>query len=238
MSTEETKQESEEVADQIENSNDSQIVSFLKTTVGKIAVVVVVLLVVVSGVFYWQSMNKGNADKASLALSRVRSYYEAGDYQRALNGDPNAQMRGESIQGLLTIANLYGGTPSGKTAAYYAGISYVNMKNYAEAKKMFEIANGSESEIVKAGATAGLGVIAEHSNNLAEASENYIKASAFAQDDVSKARFLYFSAICLEKLSKKEDAVSQYKEIVNKYAQTEYAGESKAGLARLGTIID
>lgn len=238
MNTEETKRESEETEEQIEQTTENPSANFFSTTLGKIAIVVVLLIVTVSGVIYWQSQQKENAQKASLALSRIRTYFESGDYQRALNGDPGAQIRGESIQGLTAIVSEYGSTASGKTAAYYAGIAYVNLKNYSEATAMFEKASGSESDVVKAGASAGLAVIAEHSNNFASASEQYMKASSLAQDDVSKARFLYFSAICLEKISKKEEAISQFKEVVNKYGQTEYAGDSKAGLVRLGTIID
>lgn len=238
MNTEETKRESEETEEQIEQTPENTSSNFFTTTLGKIAIVVVLLVVSISGVLYWQSLQKENAQKASLALSRIRTYYESGDYQRALNGDPGAQIRGESIQGLSSIVSEYGSTASGKTAAYYAGVAYVNLKKYSEATAMFEKASGSESDVVKAGALAGLAVIAEHNNNFASASEQYVKASGLAQDDVSKARFLYFSAICLEKISKKEEAISQFKEVVNKYSQTEYAGDSKAGLVRLGTIID
>lgn len=238
MNTEETKQQSEEIEDQIENTTENSVGAFFKTTLGRIAIVIVALCVVVAGVMYWQTGQKGNAQKASLALSRIHTYYQNGDYQRALNGDPSAQVRGESIQGLLTIVSEYGGTASGKTAAYYADICYVNLKKYAVAASMFEKASSSESPIVKAGALAGMGVIEEQSNNLAGASEQYTKAAEIAQDDVSKARFLYYSAICLEKISKKEEAILQFKEVVGKYGQTEYAGDSKAGLVRLGTIID
>ena len=49
----------------------------------------------------------------------------------ALNG-------GEGKYGMLDIINEYGGSPAANLANYYAGMSYLNLKDYQNAVNVFK----------------------------------------------------------------------------------------------------
>lgn len=178
-----------------------------------------------------------NENKASVNLSRVMQYYSIGDYQKALYGDSLAKVRGESIIGLVKIVDEYGGTESGKIAALYAGECFKELKKYVEAKEYYEIALKSKSNLVKEGANAGLGTICEYQGDYKEAIKYFEKASNLSDVVTSKDRYLFYAALNYEKIGEKEKAINIFKDIIGRN-KSEFAGFSKSGLARLGTIIE
>ena len=202
-----------------------------------------VLLVVV--VFFASNYIKDSAvknqDKAATALSRVIKLYNDKDAQSinaALYGSKSLIIRGEAVIGLVEIVKKYEGTPQGKLAALYAAnLFYLERKN-SEADKYFNIAAEADSKLVIEGAYAGLGALEEVKGNYEKAISNYKKAVDNYTDYGSKNRYEYFMALCSEKLNKKDDAIKIYKGIISENKTPEFVGRAKAGLVRLGTIIE
>ena len=81
------------------------------------------ILVIGFGYYFYSGMKETTNEEAMTALARISSYYETGQFQKALNGDPSRSIRG------------------GK-----AGLAACNeeMKNYEEAASLFEAAAGAK----------------------------------------------------------------------------------------------
>ncbi len=77
------------------------------------------------------------SEEASKQIFKAQQQFEKGQYEAALNGDGN-------YLGFLSIVDEYGSTKSGKLAAYYAGICYINQGKFNEALSMLEKFKGSD----------------------------------------------------------------------------------------------
>lgn len=207
---------------------------------GKLIIIAsVVIVAIIGGIYYFSYTSEKNQEAAATALSRIKMYFDQEMYSKALaGGDSVPQVRGEKVLGLKEIADEYGSTPSGKFAALLAGESYLQLNQFADAKKYFEIASGADSEILEKGGYAGLGVCFEKENNYQEAVKNYEKAFAKATDASSKGRYMLYAAMCYAKLGDKEKAIALFTDIVKDKELGEFANPAKAELVRLGTIIE
>lgn len=181
--------------------------------------------------------NREDSINASAAISRIMQYYQDGNYQIALNGDSLKKIQGEKVIGLIEIVNKYQGTDQGKYAALYAASALLNLNRYQEAKKYFEIAMKSPAKIVQEGANVGLATVYEMEGKYKEAADYYEQASLIAVELGLKNRYLFFQALCLEKAGDKEKAEKLYREVIGDN-RSDYVNSAKAGLIRLGTIIE
>ncbi|MGB9771835.1 MAG: tetratricopeptide repeat protein [Candidatus Kapaibacteriota bacterium] len=202
------------------------------------AIVVIALVVIVFVVRYFVSKSEAEKEqKASVAISRILPYVENAQYELALSGDKTRKVRGEDVIGLVDIVKKYKGVPQSYVAAVYAGNCYLQLEKYRDAIEYFKIALDAKSGIVLEGASAGLGVCYENLGNYSEAAKYYEMASNYALPISVKDRYLYFQALCLEKMGKKKDAEKLYRTIIGDN-QSEFVGPSKSALIRLGTIIE
>lgn len=204
--------------------------------IGAIAVIALVVIIFVVRYFVSKSEEE-KENKASVAISRILPYIENAEYEIALRGDKTKKVRGEDVIGLIEIVKKYKGVPQSYVAAVYAGNCYLQLEKYQEAIEYFKIALGSKSSIVLEGASAGLGVCYESLNNYSEAAKYYEMASNYALPVGVKDRYMYFQALCLEKLGDKKKAEKVFRTIIGNN-QSEFVGFAKAGLVRLGTIIE
>ena len=215
--------------------NNRKIVSWV--SIGAMLLVVIVYF----SVDYMNKTKRENQEKAATALSRVLPYYQAKDaqsIQSALFGDKTSTVRGEKIIGLIEIVQKYDGTPQGKLAALYAANLYYLTKKYPEATKYFKIAIDADSKLVSEGAYAGLGAVSEANGKYEEAITNYQKAVENFTSPSSKDRYQYYTGLCYEQLGKKDEAIKVYKNIIGDNKTPDFVSRAKAGLTRLGTIIE
>lgn len=201
-------------------------------------IAIVVLLVALIGVWLYRSSSFGDSPEASLALSRIMPYVEAGDMQKALNGDPSKKIRGEEVIGLAAIVEQYSSSNAGKTAALHAAIASLSLKKKDEALKFFEIAEGSSSLFVVASAQAGLATVKESDGDFAGAAELYEKAVASSEKSGNKDKFEYYAGLCYEKAGDKAKAQKMYESLLAEFEFSEFSGEAKAGLTRLGIVVE
>ncbi len=202
---------------------------------------VLIVVVVYFASDYINKSAKENQEKAATALSRVLPVYNAKDAQSiklALYGDKTFQVRGEAVIGLVDIVKKYESTPQGKLAALYAANLFNLDKKYSEAEKYFNIALDADSKLVIEGAYAGLGAVEEAKGSFDKAITNYRKAVDNYSNYASKNRYEYYIGLCSEKLNKKDEAIKIYKGIISENKSFEFVGRAKAGLVRLGTIIE
>ncbi|MFM8178446.1 MAG: tetratricopeptide repeat protein [Candidatus Kapaibacterium sp.] len=203
-----------------------------------VIIAVVLVLLTIAGVTYYRSAKAEKEAEASLALSRIMPYVEAGDMQKALQGDPVKKVRGNDVMGLKEIVETYGSTEAGKTAALHAALASLALKNPSEAENYFDIASGSSSAYVVANAQAGTASVKEMNQDFAGAASLYEKAIAASEKSGNKDKYEYYAALCFEKAGDKENARKMYENLLAEFEFSEFAGEAKAGLTRLGIVVD
>ncbi|MFW5726945.1 MAG: tetratricopeptide repeat protein, partial [bacterium] len=92
---------------------------------------------IIAGIFgytyYMDSQNKA----AQQEMFQAVFYFEAGDYDKALNGDGNNY-------GFLEIIDEYGGSDAANLSRYYAGIAFLNKGEYNDAINQLEEFSSSD----------------------------------------------------------------------------------------------
>lgn len=171
-------------------------------------------------------------EKAIEAMFKAEEYYRLDSLKPALNGDGiNA--------GFLKIINNYGGTKAANLAQFYAGDIYLKLGDFNNAAKQLKDFS-TDAKQIQARAYKLLGdAYAEQGKN-SDALSNYKKAAHhFEKDMDNSSEYLFVAAYFAQKvLNNKEEAVSLYKELKEKYSRTQRGFEADKYLAQLGIYSD
>jgi len=209
-----------EVLEQNEALNKSEefILKYKKT----IIIAVVALLAIIAGIFVYKAYVSGpREDKASTALGRGQQYFDADQYDKALNGD------GANFAGFLKIASDYSSTDAGNLANLYAGLCYANLGKWEDAVKYLDQYSPADDAVVSPAAVAALGNAYAHVNQLDKAVSALKKAADMADskgvDGVNNSiapTFRLQAAELVESQGNKDEALKMYKEIKQKYTNS------------------
>jgi tetratricopeptide (TPR) repeat protein len=150
-------------------------------------------------------------------------------YTLALNG-------GEGKFGMVDIVNEYGGTPAGNLARYYAGMAYLNLRDYTNAITYLE---DFKSDDIMLGAIAkgGIGDAFAQLNQPENALEYYEKAIAFSDNEFTAPMYLLKAGNIAMSLGKNDKALKYFNRIKDEFsASTEatnidvFIGKAEASL--------
>jgi predicted negative regulator of RcsB-dependent stress response len=173
-----------------------------------IVAAVIAIVVIIAGVVLYQTYVAGpNEQKASTILAKGQQYFQAGDFQKALNGD-SAQYKG-----FLSVANEYGSTKAGNLANLYAGLCYAQMDKWQEAANYLEKFDGADDELISPAAIGALGNAYAHLNQLDKAVSNLKKAAEKADNNALSPTFLIQAGEILESQGKKDEALKLYQQV-------------------------
>lgn len=211
---------------------------FFKKNLSMIIGGIIVLLIAVGLYWYISNDRKEKEAMASLALSRVKIFYERAEYDKALKGDNTVKIRGESIIGLREIVDNYGSTSAGKMAALMSGDILLAQKKYSEAISMYEAAQGSDSKILAVGSKAGIAACKESEKKYSEAAPLYEEAAQYMKEIGDESKYRYFAALSYEKSGNKDKAKELYTLIVKENRDTEFKDLAVGAMSRLGMIIE
>ena len=137
------KQDTKQAEERLENVEEalSKTELWIENNQKTLWIILIVLLVIAFGIFgitkYNQKRNQAAMnqifpqeinfeEQAAKAVDFASYYMENENYVAALNGD-------DEHPGFLDIVKNYGSNKSGKLAAYYAGLSYLNQGDYKTA---------------------------------------------------------------------------------------------------------
>jgi tetratricopeptide (TPR) repeat protein len=169
------------------------------------AIILVVIAYLGFSKFYMQPREQ----EAQSQMFMAENYFEKDSFNLAINGDGN-------YLGFLDIIDDYGMTKSANLAKYYTGISYLYLGQYEDALdylKDFETDDlllAPVAEGAKGDAELELG-------NTKAALKHYKKAYSMNNNELTSPVYMMKAANLLEQMDELEDALAIYKEIKEKY---------------------
>ncbi|HEU4469715.1 MAG TPA: tetratricopeptide repeat protein [Flavisolibacter sp.] len=166
--------------------------------------------------------------KAAEAIWKAESYFVADSTQKALKGDGQAP-------GFEKVMSQYGGTDQANLSRYYAGAIALKSGDFNKAVENLKEFSTS-SKLIQARAYKLLADAYASLGKNAEALGNYKKAAAEYEDDQqNSAEYLYLAAYFADRvMNDKKQAVDLYKELKQKYPNTQFGFEADKFLAQAG----
>lgn len=204
--------------------------TFIEKNKKMIIGVIAAIVVIVAAVIIYKNYIKDPKEKAAqAAIFKGQNYFEAQQYELALNGD--------SIDfiGFIKAADEYSGTEAGDLANYYAGVSLARTGKYEEAiKYLAKFDKGDRFITPAARAVEG---------NCYAALENYEKAASMLVKAAEMSDSFSVSPIWLkqageiyEKMGKNEQAANVYRTIKDKYSSSMVARDIDKYIERATAI--
>lgn len=185
--------------------------------------VIIAVIVIVAGILcYNQFIGGPRQDKASTALARGQEYFNADQFDKALNGD------GAGYTGFVKIADDYSSTDAGNLANLYAGLCYANLGKWQDAVKYLENYSPKGDAMVSPAAIEALGNAYAHVGQIDKAVSKLQEAADKADDKAEDGTNNSLSPIfrlqageLLESQGKKADALKVYQDIKKKYVNSQ-----------------
>ena len=169
------------------------------------------IVIVVGGVLgYKNFISEPNEKKASEALFRGEQYFNADNYEAALNGDSLG------YAGLLNVADKFSGTAAGNLANAYAGICYAQLGQYENAVKYLDKFS-ADDQLVSPALLGTMGNCYAQLGQLDKAAATLIKAADKASSQALSPIYLIQAGQIYEKLGKNSEAVNAYQTVKDKY---------------------
>lgn len=163
--------------------------------------------------------------KAQKAIYMAEFAFAKDSFNLALNGNA-------TYKGVLDVANKYSWTRTGNLANYYAGICYLNLKQYDNAIKYLDKFSTSDA-IIGAMRLNALGDAYSEKGNMDEAIKYYEKAADFSDNESYTPYFLFKSGLALEKQKKYAEAKKDYEKIRDKYPTSDEGRDIEKYIARV-----
>lgn len=185
-----------------------------------------VIALVAAGWIYTNNRTQAEQN-ASTALGKVLRYYDLGQYELAINGIPQ-----ENVRGLQSIVDEYDGTASGEQAQFYLANAYYNQQQYDKALENFSGADLDDPKVV-ASVGAGEGACHEALGQFAEAGASFERAAGAASDQLLTPEYLYHAARNFIKSGDRVRAESLLTKLKKEHPTSVYAREVDKLLAQV-----
>lgn len=206
MANQKNKEEALNV-EEVLSSSEAFILKNKKTIVG----VIVALVVIIAGIFAYNNLYKAPREKkANAALFKGEQYFEAGQYDLALNGDSIG------YNGFLKVADEFSGTKAANLANAYAGLSYAHLGNNEEAVKLLDKFSAND-EMIAPAIKGAMGNCYVELGDINKAISLLLSAAKEADNNTLSPVFLQQAGELLVKEGKYDEAIEAYQTIKDKY---------------------
>lgn len=184
-----------------------------------------IIALAIAGAFIYNYWQDRQSQKAQQEIFQAQFYFEAEEFDRALNGDGN-------YPGFLEIIDNYGNTEPGNLANFYAGVIYLKKGEFQNAINYLEDFS-SDDLLVQARAYALTGDAHMELKQYDQAASLYDKAANYKTNKFFSPMYLEKAALAYELAGKNQEALARYTEITENYfgsAEYENARKQKAKL--------
>jgi tetratricopeptide (TPR) repeat protein len=185
------------------------------------------IVVIVGGWYGYQSFIVAPKEEQAInAIYKAEANFRKDSLIAALKGDQRSK-------GFLYIINNYSGTKSANNAKYYAGLCYLRTGDFNNAVKYLSDFS-TDAKQVQMMAYGALGDAYSELGKNDDAVANYKKAAAtFEDDQLNASEYLFRAGLKLELMSKTKEAVEVYKELKQKFPQSEKGYQADKYIYRL-----
>lgn len=196
-----------------------QVMNYYKEYQAKFLIVFAALALVVIAVILLSNKRSNDNLAAASQLAKIMPVYEAGSFQEAIDGQPNA-----NVVGLKQIVDNFGNTEQGEIAKIYLANSYIVLNKLEEAFQLYDDYSGS-NPLLKATSLAGKASYYETKKEYEKAVDLYKDAARVSISNPSTPDYLLRAGINLLRIGKKEDAKSIFEEIKKEFTSSMAAQE-------------
>jgi tetratricopeptide (TPR) repeat protein len=183
---------------------------------------VAIVIVFLAYLGYTKYISEPNEIEASNELAFPRKFYDQA--ATAGSGIDSLLILGlegaDGKYGFVDIAKAYSGTNAGNLANYYAGVSYLEMKQYDKAIQYLGAFN-SNDEMLGPVTLGAVGDAFADINQPEEALEYYQKAANKKDNDFTTPLFLYKAGLTAMELKKFGKAAALFTEIKENYPKSD-----------------
>jgi len=186
-----------------------------------IFVVVALVAVVVLGFLGYKNLiQEPRESEAMNDMFQSQKYFDEAVNATEKDSLFNLALNGaEGKMGFIDVINNHGGTNAANLASYYAGMSYLNLKDYTNAIKYLSEFK-SEDEILGPLAQGGIGDAFAQIDQLEDALGYYEKASQMQNNDFTTPMFLYKAGTVALKLGKNDKALQYFTRIKDEFSKS------------------
>jgi tetratricopeptide (TPR) repeat protein len=179
---------------------------------------IAVVVIFLAYLGYTKYISEPNEIEASNELAFPRKYYDqASTAGSGIDSLLTLGLEGvDGKYGFLDIATSFSGTNAGNLANYYAGVSYLEMKQYDKAIEYLEKFN-SDDEMLGPVSLGAVGDAFADINQPEQALEYYQKAADKKDNDFTSPLFLYKAGMTAMELEQFDKAASLFTEIKDNY---------------------
>jgi tetratricopeptide (TPR) repeat protein len=188
--------------------------------------VTVLALLILAVVVIFKNRSDAN-QRAILLVGQIYQVYDQGQYQLAIDGIPE-----RNIKGLRDIVEDCGNSANGEIARFYLANSYYYTGKYEEALKAFESFSPS-GDLLVVSRLAGIGACEESLGRFRDAAESYEKAASKDAKDPTAAENLNNAARTSALAGDKTKAIELYKRLKKNFPASTYAREADRSIAAL-----
>ncbi|MBQ8672980.1 MAG: tetratricopeptide repeat protein [Bacteroides sp.] len=169
------------------------------------------LILIVAGVVMYKNLYaEPREEKAQAALFKGQQYFEANNFEYALNGDSL------NFAGFLKVAEEFSGTDAANLAKAYAGVCYAQLGKNEEAIKMLDSFSGDDQMVAPA-MKGTIGNCYARMGQLDKAASILLKAAQEADNNTLSPIYLQQAGEILVKQGKYGEAIKAYTQIKEKY---------------------
>ena len=198
---------------------------FLKSNSKIIAGILVVAVVLIGGVLFFQYNTQQQNEKAQAEMFQAVYFFEQDSVDFALNGDG-------INKGFLTIIENYPRTDAANLSHFYTGSIYLSQKKFEDALTHLEEFS-TDDYLVQAKAYSLIGDANLELGKTDEAITQYTKAARTNENKFMSPKYLAKLAVAQEEAGKLEEAILTYTEIEEKYYESFEVAAARKHKARL-----
>ena len=225
MARRKSKKEQDETIVDIVEVRD-QAVSYYEKNQNLIIGVAAGIILLIGAFIAYQFFYKAPRQKAAQNAMYMAEYQFSRDSFALALENP-----GQGFEGFLDVMEKYSGTNQANTAKYYAGISYLNIGRYDDAIAMLK-AFSAPTDLTKATKFGALGDAYSELQDFANAESFYKKAGSASSLESISPYYMKKLAMLYQFQGKDSEAANLYKQITDKFPNTDWSKEAEKFVAQ------
>ncbi len=176
-----------------------------------ISTLVTALVVIAVGTWFYFNNRAAENENALADLGKIMRYYDEGNFEQAINGIPE-----ENIRGLQSIVETYASTEGVELSKLYLANAYFALRQFEKALPYYEDADISNAAL-NAAAVAGAGACYEALGNSEKAAVLFEEAASTESEGILAPEYFKQSAQNYIAAGKRDKAIEILKKIKKDY---------------------